>query len=122
VLRVFVALGALLSFVGVGLGAFGSHGLRSRVDESMLAVWQTAVQYQLVHSLALLFLALLSDRLPSARYAGYLFTAGVLVFSGSLYVYVMTGHRAFALVTPLGGVCFLAGWLALGLSAARSRM
>jgi uncharacterized membrane protein YgdD (TMEM256/DUF423 family) len=96
-------LGAGLAAVGVGLGAFGAHGLRSLVTPERLAVFETGVRYHLVHAPAS----------AAPRYAGALFAAGIVLFSGSLYVLVGTGVTTWGAVTPFGGVAFIAGWLAL---------
>ncbi|MDG9927853.1 MULTISPECIES: DUF423 domain-containing protein [unclassified Pseudomonas] len=121
-LRVFLALAALAGFSGVALGAFAAHGLKGRLSVEYLAVFQTGVQYQLVHALALFGVALLAERLPGrlVTAAGSLFVAGILLFSGSLYLLTLSGLGKLGMITPLGGVCFLAGWLCLGLAALRS--
>jgi uncharacterized membrane protein YgdD (TMEM256/DUF423 family) len=113
--RTFWLLGCAFAFLGVAAGAFGAHGLRARLSAEMLAVWETAARYQLLHALALLAVALAAARWPGAGWwlAGWLFTAGILVFSGSLYLLAFTGVRWLGAITPLGGACFLAGWLAL---------
>jgi uncharacterized membrane protein YgdD (TMEM256/DUF423 family) len=118
VLTTFVRFGAIGGFLGVALGAFGAHALRDRITPDLLAVYQTGVQYHLVHALALLFVGLLADRLPTAaarmaRVSGTLFAVGVLLFSGSLYALALTGVRKLGIVTPFGGVCFLTGWALL---------
>ncbi len=103
-------LGGILGALGVMLGAFGAHGLKARVDEAALAWWETGSRYHLIHALALMVVA----AHPAApRWAGWLFVAGILLFSGSLYAMTLTGVRALGAVTPLGGLCFIAGWLAL---------
>jgi uncharacterized membrane protein YgdD (TMEM256/DUF423 family) len=101
---------ALLGAAGVALGAFGAHGLRARLDARALEVWETAVRYQLVHAVALLALAL-SPHAAQLRTAGWLFAAGIALFSGSLYALALGGPRWLGPVTPLGGLAFLAGWL-----------
>jgi uncharacterized membrane protein YgdD (TMEM256/DUF423 family) len=109
-------LGAALAAVGVALGAFGAHGLRSLVTAERLAVFETGVRYHLVHALAILAAAGAAYAAPQAagpRWAGALFALGVLLFSGSLYLLVWTGVTTWGAVTPLGGVSFLAGWIAL---------
>jgi uncharacterized membrane protein YgdD (TMEM256/DUF423 family) len=118
---VFFRLGALLAGLGVALGAFGAHGLKERVSPDLLAVFETGVRYQMYHALALLGLSLAWTRWSTAHLtaAGYLFLAGIVLFSGSLYLLTLTGTRWWGAVTPLGGVAFLAGWIAL-LLAARS--
>jgi uncharacterized membrane protein YgdD (TMEM256/DUF423 family) len=109
-------LGAVLAGIGVALGAFGAHGLRSIVTPERLAVFETGVRYQLVHALAILAAAGAAHLAPGARaprLAGGLFVVGVLLFSGSLYALVGTGVTAWGAVTPFGGLAFLAGWIAL---------
>jgi len=112
---ILVSIGALLALAGVAAGAFGAHALRDRLEPSLLQVFETAVRYQLVHALALLFAGAHARSAPraGAALAGWLFVAGTLLFSGSLYALVFTGVRAWGAVTPFGGLCFMAGWLAL---------
>ncbi|MDO9322459.1 MAG: DUF423 domain-containing protein [Pseudomonas sp.] len=119
--RGFLLLAAFFGFTGVGLGAFAAHALKSRLSPEYLAVFQTAVHYQMLHALALLMLALLVRQLPGRLLlvAGYLFTLGVVLFSGSLYALTLSGISALGMITPLGGLAFLAGWLCLGLGAWR---
>jgi uncharacterized membrane protein YgdD (TMEM256/DUF423 family) len=105
--RVAGIMGAL----GVALGAFGAHGLQGRVqDPHLLEVWETAARYHLLHALAVLGVAA-HPRQPAR--AGWLFVAGVLLFSGSLYLMTLTGARWLGAITPLGGVCMIGGWLTL---------
>ena len=116
------AAGAVLSGLGVLIGAFGAHGLRDRVTADMLAVFETGVRYHLIHGLAVLAVAWAASRWPNAWIgaAGWLFVAGVVVFSGSLYILAISGARWWGAVTPIGGVCFLAGWAALAVGALRA--
>ena len=110
--RTFAGLGAALAFVGVALGAFGAHALRGRLGAADLATFETGVRYQMYHAFALFVVAWAHTRWPGASVtaAGWLFLAGVVVFSGSLYVLVLSGQRAWGAVTPVGGVAFLFGW------------
>lgn len=104
---------AISGFATVALGAFGAHALRDVLASDMLTVWQTGVQYQGLHSLAVLIIGLLSIQLPDARGirpAGWLMLLGILLFSGSLYLMATTGIKGLGIVTPFGGVAFLAGW------------
>jgi uncharacterized membrane protein YgdD (TMEM256/DUF423 family) len=119
--RVFAIAGALFAFVGVAAGAFGAHALRSRVTPDLLAVFETGVRYHLLHALALFAAAWVNTQWPgrAARASGWLFIAGIVIFSGSLYLLVLTGARWLGAITPFGGVCQLAGWLALALAAWR---
>ncbi len=116
------ATGAALCGLGVLIGAFGAHGLRDRVTPDMLAVFETGVRYHLVHALGLLAVAWASSRWPSGLIgaAGWLFVAGIVLFSGSLYVLSVTGIRWLGAVTPVGGLCFTIGWLVLALGAMRA--
>jgi uncharacterized membrane protein YgdD (TMEM256/DUF423 family) len=113
--RLFFALGALSAFIGVASGAFGAHGLKSRLDADMLMVFETAVRYQMYHAFALIAVSWAYIRWPSTVMvaSGWLFVVGTLLFSGSLYVLSLTGVRWFGAITPLGGLAFLAGWLCL---------
>ena len=116
--RTFLLAGALAGLVGVGFGAFGAHGLRGRLSAEMLGVFETGVRYQMYHALALMALAALSDRLNGRliEAAGWLFVAGIVLFSGSLYLLAVTGVTVLGAITPIGGVAFLAGWACLVLA------
>jgi uncharacterized membrane protein YgdD (TMEM256/DUF423 family) len=119
--RLFATLGAVSAFVAVGAGAFGAHALRARLAPDLLAVFETGARYQMYHALGLLAVAWMVTRWPGpwpAR-AGWLFVAGTLLFSGSLYALALSGVRWLGAVTPLGGLAFLAGWLCLALAASR---
>ena len=117
----FLLLGAVAGFLGVGLGAFGAHGLRSRLSPDMLAIFETGVRYQMYHALALLAVAAIIARAGGARLlvaAGWCFAAGIVLFSGSLYALALTGVSILGAVTPFGGLAFLAGWACLAFFAA----
>ncbi len=113
--RAFFIMGALMAGVGVGAGAFGAHALRARLAPEMLTVFETGVRYHLIHALALLSVAWAATRWPghATNAAGWLFLAGILLFSGSLYALSLSGIRALGIITPFGGAAFIAGWLAL---------
>src|SRR5262245_22130584 len=117
--RLFVVLGALSAVVAVGLGAFGAHGLRGKLSDDLLGVFETGVRYQMYHALGLLACGWAVTRWPSSAVtaAGWLFVGGTLVFSGSLYALALSGQRWLGAVTPLGGLAFLAGWIALAWGA-----
>ncbi len=120
--RWFVMLAACSGFLAVALGAFGAHALKNRLDEYALSVYQTAVQYQFYHSLALLAVGLLCLSLPHSRLlmvSGWAFVVGIVIFSGSLFLLSFTGLRWLGAVTPLGGVALMLGWLLLLLAAWR---
>lgn len=119
--RTFWILGCAMALAAVGAGAFGAHALRARLSPDMLAVWETAARYQMYHALALLAVAMAMPRAAGGSWnaAGWLFTAGIILFSGSLYVLALSGIRWLGAITPLGGVCFLAGWALLALAGMR---
>ncbi len=107
--KLWIIISALSGFTAVAIGAFGAHGLREKLSDEMLEVYKTGVLYHLVHSVVLLVLSLSSvikSKLPSV-----FFILGIILFSFSLYIYSTTGIRIFAMITPVGGVCFLIGWL-----------
>jgi uncharacterized membrane protein YgdD (TMEM256/DUF423 family) len=121
---------ALIMVIAVACGAFGAHGLRGKITPEALGQWQTAVLYQMIHGLALFGLFLGKDRIAasSVKWSGRLFLIGVLCFSGSLYLLStreLLGSQALTPVlgpvTPLGGLCFIGGWLVLAVPALRSR-
>ncbi len=120
--RIFIMLGALSGAISVAAGAFGAHALRERLEPRLLEVFETAARYQMYHALALLAVAWAATRWPGSLVtaSGWLFVAGTVLFSGSLYAMTFTGVRALGAITPFGGVCFLAGWLCLAAAAARS--
>ncbi|MBB3241371.1 uncharacterized membrane protein YgdD (TMEM256/DUF423 family) [Pseudomonas sp. Tn43] len=120
-LRSFLMLAAFFGFTGVALGAFAAHGLKSRLSAEYLAIFHTGVTYQLVHTLALLGVALLATQIPGRliTWAGASFAIGILLFSGSLYLLTLTGISKLGIVTPFGGLAFLVGWFCLGLAAWR---
>jgi uncharacterized membrane protein YgdD (TMEM256/DUF423 family) len=118
--RMFFTIGSLLGALAVALGAFGAHALTNRLSDDMLATFETGVRYQMYHALALLAVAFAAYRwadsnLPTA--AGWLFVTGMVLFSGSLYVLVLSGVRWLGAITPIGGVAFIAGWLCLAAAA-----
>lgn len=121
--RLFFVLGSLLAGLAVAAGAFGAHGLRERLAPDMLAVFETAARYQMYHALGLLAVAWAVGRWPggvAAVAAGWCFVAGIVVFSGSLYVLSLSGVRWLGAITPLGGLAFMAGWALLAVAAWRA--
>ncbi len=112
-----IALGALNAAIAVGAGAFAAHGLRDRLDARALEVFETAARYQMYHAFAILITGILAAR--GAQTAGWMFQAGIVLFSGSLYALALTGTKGLGAVTPLGGIAFLAGWLWLAWTAWR---
>jgi uncharacterized membrane protein YgdD (TMEM256/DUF423 family) len=119
--RKWIGVGSMLAAAAVAAGAFGAHALRETVTPRMLEVWQTAVLYQMFHAVGLFVVALASARLRpmAARVAAVSFVVGVALFSGSLYVLVLSGVTWLGAITPLGGVAFLVGWTALAYAALR---
>jgi uncharacterized membrane protein YgdD (TMEM256/DUF423 family) len=112
--KLFIVLGALAAALGVVLGAFGAHALKARLSPDMLAIYQTAVQYHLWHALGVIAIGIVAFQLPASvplKWAGALMLAGVVLFSGSLYVLAMTGTRWLGAVTPFGGAAMIAAWL-----------
>lgn len=117
--RLWLLLSACAGFTGVALGAFAAHGLKSQLTPAHLAVFQTGAHYQLIHALALFGVGLLALLRPAplVNCAGTLFALGILLFSGSLYGLTLSGVSALGVITPFGGLAFLAGWLCLGVAA-----
>jgi uncharacterized membrane protein YgdD (TMEM256/DUF423 family) len=117
--RVFFTVGALSAFIGVAAGAFGAHGLKSRLSPEMLNTFEVGVRYQMYHAFALTVAAWAHTRWPGTQVTvgGWLFIAGTLLFSGSLYLLSLAGVRWLGAITPLGGLAFLAGWLCLAWTA-----
>ncbi len=111
--NLFLAIAAANGFLAVALGAFGAHGLKTRLSPDLMAVWHTAVQYHFWHTLALFGVALYMFQNNSSKIlvsSGWLFTAGILIFSGSLYAMCLTGQRWLGAVTPIGGTLWLLAW------------
>jgi uncharacterized membrane protein YgdD (TMEM256/DUF423 family) len=116
-----IAVGGVLGLLGVAAGAFGAHALEGAVTPERLAVFETAARYHLVHALAIVLAGAMAAWLPLARVAGWLFTAGIVVFAGSLYLLVLLDAGWLGAVTPIGGLAFMAGWGVLGWAGLRSR-
>lgn len=113
--KLFFTLGSLSAGLGVVLGAFGAHALKARLSPELLAVYEVGVRYQMFHALALLAVAWAASRWPGGAVtaAGWLFVAGTLLFSGSLYALSLSGVRALGAITPIGGVLWIVGWCCL---------
>lgn len=123
--KFFLIAGAVNALLSVAFGAFGAHMLEGRVADKYLATWQTAVQYQMFHSIGLMVVALLMSstmigQLGSLSWAGYLMLAGIIIFSGSLYVLSLTGISVLGAITPIGGLAFIAGWVMLIIAAVKA--
>ena len=117
----WIVTGAVFGFLAVALGAFGAHGLKSKVTVDTLSSFETAARYQIYHALALILVGVLANTVssPLLEWSGRLFATGVVLFSGSIYLVVFTGVTSLGVVTPFGGLCFLAGWAALAVAAYR---
>ena len=120
--KLFLVLGALASMLGVMFGAFGAHALRARLTPDLLAIYQTAVQYHFWHALGLLLIGVIAIQMPASsmlKWAGWLMLAGIVLFSGSLYVLAITGARWLGAVTPFGGTAFIVSWVLLAIAVER---
>ena len=120
--RHFIILGSFSAFIAVALGAFAAHALKEKLSPDLFAVWEVGVRYQMYHALGLFAVAWLAAQFPASQVsiAGWLFVAGTVLFSGSLYALSLSGLRWFGAITPVGGVCFLVGWIWLAWSVWRS--
>ncbi|GIU09573.1 membrane protein [Shewanella sp. c952] len=120
----FLLLAALSGFMAVALGAFGAHGLKNVASAEMIAIFNLGVEYQFYHTFALIAVAFAGHWLKSRLldWAGYLFMLGIVLFSGSLYLYALLGTKWTGPITPLGGVCFLLGWLFIAVAVWRNRV
>ena len=111
-MKVILSLAACSAMISVVLGAFAAHGLKSKLSENLLTTFQTGVQYQMYHSLALILLVVLYRQMPQPliMYSASFMFAGIILFSGSLYMLALTQIKWFGPITPIGGVCFIIGW------------
>ncbi|CAA9892722.1 conserved membrane hypothetical protein [Candidatus Methylobacter favarea] len=122
---VFLFLGAINAFIGVGMGAFGAHRLKVLLSPEMLSVYQTGVTYHMWHALGLISIGLIRQQAPDSsllRWAGWLMFIGIILFSGSLYLLAILNIRGLGIITPFGGLAFLTAWLLLSLFAARNNL
>ncbi|MFN3198253.1 MAG: DUF423 domain-containing protein [Bradymonadia bacterium] len=118
----FVAAGALALALGVAAGAFGAHGLKNTLSADLLAIWETGARYHLVHGLGLVLVGILAPQLGrSVRVVGWLLVAGIVFFSGSLYLLALTDTRWLGAVTPIGGTAWIAAWITLAVGALKAR-
>jgi uncharacterized membrane protein YgdD (TMEM256/DUF423 family) len=117
--KTLLLVGAVAGFLAVAIGAFGVHGLRPRLSPEMLAAFETGVRYQMYHALAIVMVALMLGRFDGwmFRAAGWTFTLGIVLFSGSLYLLALTGVTILGAITPIGGLAFLLGWGLLAVAA-----
>ncbi|WP_046174627.1 DUF423 domain-containing protein [Domibacillus indicus] len=122
-MKLFIILGAVNAFLAVALGAFGSHGLEGKVEAKYLEIWKTAVQYQMFHAIGLLLIGFLAGQFPGSsalNWAGWLMFFGIVVFSGSLFILVITAISKLGAITPIGGVAFLAAWILVIVAAVKN--
>jgi len=122
--KLFLILGSLNAMLAVILGAFGAHGLRGRLSEAMLNVYQTGVQYHFYHALGLIMVGMIAWHLPGStwlKWSGGMMFAGIVIFSGSLYLLSLTQLRWLGMITPLGGLAFILSWLLLAAAVFNSR-
>lgn len=112
----WLIIAAVNGFIAVGAGAFGAHGLRGQIDPQSMSVFETAALYHMFHALAI-GIAAIALRETQTNWPAWLFLAGIVLFSGSLYLFALSGVRGVAAVTPIGGIAFLAGWTALAFAA-----
>ena len=119
--RIWLVLGAANAFIAVAAGAFGAHGLKARLTPDMLAVFETGARYHMYHALGLIAVGVLATLRPSSlvNASGWAMFAGIVIFSGSLYVLALSGVRALGAITPIGGVAFLAAWVLFAVAALR---
>lgn len=116
--RVWMTVGAVMTMLSVAIGAFGAHMLKEKIGADAIAVYETGVQYHMIHALALLIVGLTAGQLEVSsklKWAARLLFIGIIVFSGSLYVLSITGIKVLGAITPIGGVAFIAGWLLFAL-------
>jgi len=114
--KIFLLLGSLAMMIAVGLGAFGAHGLKDRLAADMLAVYRTGVEYHVYHALGLLAVGMIAAHLPESdlvKWSGWLMAAGIVLFSGSLYLLALTGTRWLGAITPVGGAAWIVAWALL---------
>ncbi len=118
-MKIFALLGSIFALIAVGAGAFGAHAMADKFEPRMIEIWETGVQYQMYHALALFAAAWLYHQTEAtvALVAGWSFASGILVFSGSLYLIVLTGVRGLGAITPIGGLALMAGWFCCMLAA-----
>jgi uncharacterized membrane protein YgdD (TMEM256/DUF423 family) len=121
-MKIFFILGSILMALAVAMGAFGAHGLSGKVTEKMLYNWQTGAHYHIVHALAIIIIALTIAKFGNSELlttAGWLIFVGIVFFSGSLYVMVLTNVKVLGAITPIGGVAFIAGWIVYTVAVAK---
>lgn len=114
--KLFLIIGSIAMALAVAFGAFGAHGLKEMLNQEMLDIFETGVRYHFYHAIGLLFIGVIAHWLPDSlllQWSGWLMLAGIIIFSGSLYILSISGIRWLGAVTPLGGLCFIVGWIIL---------
>jgi uncharacterized membrane protein YgdD (TMEM256/DUF423 family) len=119
--RTFIILACINCFIAVALGAFGAHGLKSLLSADAMRAFKTAVDYHFIHALGLMAIGILYSEFPKVLSAGWLMLAGIVLFSGSLYLLSLTAIKAFGMITPVGGICFMAAWCWLAIIIYQSK-
>lgn len=117
--KIWIIISAVSGFTAVALGAFGAHGLKSTISIEMLEIFKTGIFYQFVHTIVLLILSV--TNFIKGKISSILFLLGIILFSFSLYLYSTSGIKIFAMITPVGGVCFLIGWLGIIIEVVRKK-
>lgn len=123
-MKFFIIAGAFNAMLAVILGAFGAHALKEKLTEKYLAIWETAVQYQMFHAIGLIIIGILMSSsllgpISQLNWAGWLLLAGIIIFSGSLYILSLSGIGILGAITPIGGVAFIVGWIMLIVAATK---
>ncbi|MFE4122110.1 DUF423 domain-containing protein [Priestia sp. YIM B13486] len=121
-MKLFLIIGAINAILAVALGAFGAHGLEGKISEKYLEVWKTGVQYQMFHAMGLFVIAFLLSKFPQSSLltaSGWIMFAGIVLFSGSLYVLSTSGIKVLGAITPLGGVAFIVAWILIVVAAVK---
>lgn len=117
--KLFLIVGSIAMALAVALGAFGAHGLKEMLSEDMLDIFETGVRYHFYHAIGLLIIGIIAHWLPDSsmlQWSGWLMVAGIVIFSGSLYILSISGIRWLGAVTPIGGLCFIVGWILLAIA------
>lgn len=118
--KLFLIIGSIAMALAVGLGAFGAHGLKEMLSDEMLDIFETGVKYHFYHAIGLLVIGLVAQLMPSSsllQWSGWLMLAGIIIFSGSLYILSISGIRWMGAITPIGGLCFIVAWILLALAS-----
>ncbi len=118
--KLFLIIGSIAMAFAVGLGAFGAHGLKEILTDEMLDIFETGVKYHFYHAIGLLVIALVAQLIPNSsllQWSGWLMLAGIIIFSGSLYVLSISGIRWMGAITPIGGLCFILAWILLAIAS-----